>query len=227
MRWAIDNGPALVVLSGAMLSAVGAFWTARNQGVSREATRVQAEQLAAQTAEISDLQKQMTAKADEAAELQRQLHGYDSFCYVSGGIFGRGQARFQLTHKGKYPLHGLRVTAFYLNPMRSLYTGTDNPTEIRGESTLEEMQLALRGIEKVVGDVAPGEVPIVMTLPLRREVSHYYRFVFRAANGEWSEDYYFRSDTGKAAIRVLRNGTAVVDEGFDAFPKTPAGEVEW
>lgn len=139
--------PGTMVLAGAILSALGAFWSASNQASeSRQyAAKIDdyAKKQARSDSEVNALQKQLLDKADvqnakteEIAKLNAELAasqqeiaklsietannvtGGDSFCYVTIIPLSNQKAQVILTHEGDYPLSEVKINIMLISKLK-------------------------------------------------------------------------------------------------------------
>ena len=124
--------PMILVLLGAILSAIGVFLATVRQNQEKTQSAVQRAQF----------ESELRAKSEEIAKLNRaiaeSITGGDSYCYVQLGNASRHGALLAVIHQGAYPLYNVTVRIAHLDD------GNRQPT------------LAALGKILQVGNMPPG-----------------------------------------------------------------------
>lgn len=211
------GGPAALVLVGALISGLGAYWAAR--------------QSSAKNREIVELSKKNAALSAEIAEMNKEalasITGGDSYLYTSF-IIGDGLANRCLVafaNDGRFPLYDVAVRVVDISALPvATESGTISYREaMRGSTTF------------AVGNLGPKQSTIrEWKLPAGVDSQEYNVFV-TARNGFTTQQVSFRRVSGRwtFATKVSREvgGKLVVlyENVLKDFPRDAEGRpvVTW
>lgn len=214
------NLPMLVVMIGAILSAVGSLWFNARQN---------AEKLSA-SKDREEFQTELKEKNEEIAKLNRKIAeavtGGDSYCYVQFNPVDKNAVQIMLMHKGENPLYDVS-----LNIMENgIFASKKNVS-------YKELTDSSLGFKP--GNLSPHYViPIgFMTLPKKDKIS--YNINFYARNGSIGELIQMQKLDGKwvQAIKVMKTyppegtrlppPTILLEQVDDGYPLNKDGKVDW
>jgi hypothetical protein len=200
------GGPPGLVMTGAVLAALGAFWA---------------------SAQKAQFEHELRLKSEELAELSKTtlaaVTGGDSFCYiaVSQPSPGTSRALAMVIHTGEHPLYDVSARLVDLDKFDGL-KGQGTYTYEALNSTQTLIQLGTL-IPKHAGELGRWDLN---AFPLRG-----MNIFFTARNGGFTECLRVRrvGDSWAQAILVTREGggTTLFEQVDAAFPREPDGKVDW
>jgi len=201
--------PAIVVLVGALITAIGALWS---------------------SSERTEFERALRDRSDEIAALNRQIAasvtGGDSFCYVqvsSPDDAGVNTATLMLLHQGEYPLYNVDVRIVNLQDFRQ----ASNQERYMMQNLSETIR---------VGDLIPGSAVPIKYEQLSTGDEQDFNVFINARNGFFTQLLRRRRVDGnwKVATRVMKSPTDgreppihIHEKVEDGFPRNERGEVDW
>jgi hypothetical protein len=205
--------PATLVLVGAILSAIGAFWAASKQ-----------QRLVTQAAqERARFEQELRAKSDEIASLNRQIvatvTGGDGFCYLDVIQEGSNFVLL-LLNDGNYPLYDISVRVVDVETLNRL-----------GKLLPASVAMSRSQIVFAAGNLGPKQVNLIGRLPPDWAKVLDLNIFIGARNGFVSELLRRRLIDGEwqRAIKVTRDmdNQVVYEKVHPKYPRDPSGQVEW
>ena len=192
------------MLTGAIIAACGAFWSAWEQGRSQEA---------------------LAAKNDEIIQLNRQIAqsitGGDSFCYFDLPLNGRDHDNLLtgVVHKGEFPLYDLTIRILDLDLCEYWTT--------HGCGFFESMNRSQR-VQKI-GTLSPGTAQTIDLLDVSGRKALRLNVFCMARNGETTELIRMIKQDGEwvSALKVLREDSLLFERIGKGFPVDSTGAVNW
>jgi len=159
--------------------------------------------------------------------------GGDSICFMMlepGVLAWKSQAVPMFTHKGKYPLYGVKANVEDLVIMKQLMGNLG-----RGMGIIIAAALPAQKIIDV-GDIIPGTSSVMWNsaIPLQDHRELVLHIIFMARNGSWHEDLrvLFVKDKWTQAVRVYRmkgnkRGPDLFAYADQDYPRNKHGQVDW
>jgi hypothetical protein len=225
--------PAIVVLVGAVITAIGAFWIALKSENDRTLFE---RELRDRGDKLTKVQEELKAKSDEVAELNRNIAasvtGGDSFCYFTFNFDSNG-GRPIVIQQGKYPLYEVNVRVVDLDK----WDAVEEQSKKGGgaPSALETMKSSETLFD--IGNMGPHEARVMnafVPFPPNKEKLRFNIFI-NARNGWFTEllRVYKVNGEWRPAIKVTKDN--ISDTGPDGEPITlmemidPAlkGKIDW
>lgn len=172
--------PMMLVLIGAIASAVGGFLATFRQG---EEQRKSAQEQLKYANERVEFEKDLRAKSEEIAELNRTIAasviGGDSFCYVTLASANQKGAFVTVVHQGKYPLYDVRIRMVELDAFEKNFEKSPN-------STFDDVEKALISLD--VGNMSPGVSNIMRGISFSNPNKIGYNISIFARNGSFTDN---------------------------------------
>jgi hypothetical protein len=200
--------PALLVFGGAVLVALGGFWSSWRQ---------------------SSFNTTLTEKNNEISQLQLEsanaITGGDSFAYMVLQVPDprTGSSAIPVfVHKGKYPLYDVQARIADLDEFKRL---TDRKDFVAATA-------ALVGTTLQVGNLTPGFASTIRAvLPHPSGQNFSYNVFYVARNGAWIQSLRMRwVGDGWAMANKVMGGTEnkeLFREVSPNYPLNEKGELEW
>jgi hypothetical protein len=207
-RFLLQFAPALFVFSGAVLVAVGGFWSSWRQ---------------------STFNATLTQKNNEIAQLQLEsanaITGGNSFAYMLLQVPDHKTGSTAIPvfiHQGKYPLYDVQARVVDL----------DEHVRLTAAKDFISASKALLGTSISVGNLTPGFSStggIVLPHPSGQNFS--YNIFFVARNGSWVQSLRMRwTGNGWALANKVIGGPEnkeLFREVSADYPLNDKGEVDW
>lgn len=200
----IAGAPAVLMLVGAIISAVGALWAAQQQATS---------------------ERELRQKSDEIAELNKQIAlsitGGDSFAYLIPIRLGVSTSSLAIIHRGEYPLYDLTLRVVDLEKWKA----RDR------QKPISFFDMQRDEIRLDIGNVAANQARVVGPMQIDSD-SLRWNIFFSARNGFYTQLLRLKRINGelKTALKVTRNlpsGEAETLQIDPAYPLGNDGKVEW
>jgi hypothetical protein len=200
--------PTLLVFGGAVLAALGGFWSSWRQ---------------------SNFNTTLTEKNNEISQLQMEsakaITGGNSFAYMLLQVPDPKTASTAIplfVHQGKYPLYDLQASIVDLDEHKRL---TDRKEFIAATT-------ALSGTSLQVGNLTPGFASTLRAvLPHPSGQNFSYNVFYVARNGAWVQSLRMRwvGDGWAIANKVVggAENKELYREVTPNYPLDEKGEVEW
>ncbi|MBZ0168231.1 hypothetical protein MELA_02294 [Candidatus Methylomirabilis lanthanidiphila] len=195
MKWLADNGPTILVFVGAILGAAGVLWSSV--------------QSAEKDREIARLN----------AEIQSQITGGDSFCYVrTTSVKPGGDPVIVVIHKGKFPLYDVQIRIWEPAQLKSFsYDELMRSSTILNLGNLSPGVVALQGPYKLNGR---SEVALAAQITARNG-SFQQTLLVKKVKGEWLSAV-------KVSKLVDESGKGpLLEEADNGFPRGTDGAIAW
>jgi hypothetical protein len=228
------GGPTALVLLGAVISAIGGFWTSNDQERKNNHIARLNETLVNQQGElIADLRKQLKLQeelrlqSDEIADLNKELKNFviggNSFCYLTMASLNSvtNISLLAAVHQGKYHLYDVRARIVDLEKL----------DELKGKFTVETMKYTDTNIS--VGDLVPGYSAMLNTINLGTSDTRRFNIFFTARNGGFTQLWRLKKIDSKwlEALRITRTkgrDEEVLLEKIDPkYPRNVDGKMAW
>lgn len=242
--------PAVLILVGAIISAIGALWasyqqehektrSAEQRAKFEEELRKRSDEQAASLAKQLELQQQLKKKADEQADLQRDLRlksdeianlnrelknsmiGGDSFCYLALGSLN------DTTNTGL--LIVVHQGKYHLYDVHVRIFDLDKFDEIKSRGfSLETMQYTYTNL--TIGNLLPGHARTITQMNLGNATERRFNIFFTARNGDFTQLLRFKKVGGRwhHAMKVDRGkDLPPFEEVTPEYPRNSKGEVDW
>lgn len=211
------SAPAIMILFGTVLAAVGALWTSHKQGQFE--------------ADLQEKQRMLEEKSEEIISLNRKIAvlsyhtmnmvtGGDSYAYI---LFSDNQSQsteniqlrnILLTHEGRYPLYDLNIQIADIDDLRDVKVFT-------------------------VGNI--GSTQHIKHWPLNHAInfdltekqSQRFNIFFYSRNGTWYQQMIYKKleDRWLLATRVVRpnenGGIDVLFKNISPDFPIPENEIVW
>jgi len=217
--------PSSITLLGAVLAAIGVFWSAERQSALSA-------QLVAKTDELAAKNAELAAKSEEIARLTKEsldaVTGGDSFCWITLADLGdQGGPAVFISSKGKHSVYDVTVQIANMRHFQDLKTGSPPPPGIT------PAQILARYTTFRAGTVSPYAGSILGRLPALSGDREVFNVHYFARNGSWSQRLVMQRIAGgwRTAMRVFkgeRPTDPVLVESIDpGFPRNAAGQVDW
>ncbi len=220
------NLPMILVLLGALFSAVGVFMaTARQNQEKLQATaaRLQFEQ-------------ELRAKSEEIAALNKTLAstvtGGDSYCYFLVPALNPDSKLIDLMlmHHGDFPLYDVSVQIEDVDKLLELVRGERAKGTLPYKSITEAYQLLGQAATVInVGNFGPNQMEQLgaISIPARGRLA--YNVKFLARNGGVFQRIRFQRVAGewKRAWQIARDNDILEEHVDPDFPRSAAGEPIW
>ncbi len=230
--------PSLLVFIGAIISALGAFWTALKQTQTKRALRISlaviffGALISATGAMWSSMRQsqyeyELRSKSDE---MLATVTGGDSFCYLYLGfpvaVKTRDVVSAILLAQGKYPLYDISIRIVNIEMLR-LITKTYHSIPFEVRSKYETIYKAGNlGSEQTILEFLSWK------LPNDREHQGYNVFI-TTRNGSILQMIRFRYVDGRwrLATKIIRgrgkNEVVLLEEVDPKFPRDERGQIQW
>jgi hypothetical protein len=191
--------PALVILAGAIVVAIGGFWAA-----TRPANF---------NARLNEKNNQIISLQDQQL---KAITGGDTYPLILPALYDKATLQMRLRTEGKYPLYGLQATILDQDLFETLVASSkDKRNEIA--AIHDKSQHVAR-----VGNLGPNQGETVATYMLDPNIGHRsFLITFIARNGQVTEylKLYWVKDWWAIAYKVF-NETGVLKEQIgENFPK--------
>jgi hypothetical protein len=200
--------PAILVFVGAVLVALGGFWSSWRQ---------------------STFNATLTEKNNEISQLQMEsanaITGGNSFAYMALQVPDPKTANTAIPlfiHQGKYPLYDVQAKIVDLDEHRRLVEQKD----------FANASKALMGTTLTVGNLTPGfasSMSVVLPHPSGQDFS--YNVFYVARNGAWTQSLRMRwVGNGWAIANKVVGGSEnkeLYREVSANYPLNGKGEVDW
>ena len=210
--WISNNigGPAILIFIGALISATGAIWAARQQIASER-------ELKQKNEEITELSKQISYS----------ITGGDSFCYLAFQLpenCSNNNAMAVIVHKGEYPLYDVGIRIVDLAKFARYVKGKE-------KLSFEDTQKAEKSIK--IGNISPSQATFLGKWSLPQANDANYNVFISARNGFFTElirikcidDKWvsaYKVDTGPGKETKL-----LYEKIHEDFPKNKEGKIDW
>lgn len=208
--------PMLLVLIGAVLSAVGAFWANYKQNQEKVQSAI----------ERAQFEKELRAKSDEIAGLNKQIAqsvtGGDSFCNVKFLLGPTNTPMFLVIHDGEFPLYDVSIRMWDPNDYNNV------PENVSFE------ELTKKDLNFNLGNLSPHQTRILGRIQLPDSDKKEFALSIGARNGyvteiiklqklggEWKGAYRVLKDEGKGESKIL------YEQIETGFPLDKNGQVQW
>lgn len=222
--------PAILIFSGVVLSAAGAFWASRRL-VSEKVQSAQ---------ERTKFERELRKRSDEITSLNREIAAYSkgegSYCYFEPNVFSSRNAVFPaLINIGRNPLYDVQIR-IVPNPHERFPPGDNNKVTYE---LFEEMMRTETRID--AGTLGPSNVTesaypsliLKWDLPISEDKRAYNMF-FSARNDHFTQYLRFWRVNGRwfVALKVLRQlgseeGTVLKEFVQPGYPRNPDGSIDW
>lgn len=213
--------PVLIVLAGAVLSALGAAWTAMRQIDSAR--------------QRADFEKELRLKSDEIASLNKQLlanvTGGESYCYLDmpGYATSSEVVTPMLFHEGEHPALDVSVHIANITERIARWKAPTNaPLAERLASDMFDSEMLFHG------NVSPGKGMMFAPITLPADANEQrYEVRISARNGSVIQRFTFLRIDGQWApavqtVRVKADGSQSVTERIPPnFPRRSDGTFAW
>jgi hypothetical protein len=199
--------PALVILAGAMVVAVGGFWAA-----ARQAT----------------FNARLNEKNNEIITLQNQqilaMTGGNSYPYILPAFSGKDTLDLMLLTEGKYTVYDLQVTILNQNLFSALVAESKDVAQ-----DISEIQNRSQTVLPIIAALGPNRETTVASYKLdHNEESHKgFLIILDARNGHFVEliRMYWLNNWWSVAYKVISKTGVLKEEIAANFPKKQSEEI--
>lgn len=220
------NIPTILILVGAILSAIGAFWASymENQALTRAAN------------ERARFEKELRSKSEEISELNKTIAatitGGDSYCRlrISPPDSNSNTSDMTLWHEGKYPLYDVSIRIDDAEKLVNILNEEVRKGNIPAKSLNQALSLLLPSSQvRSIGNFGPNQILPMGSLDLGHGDKRSYNVYITMRNGSVFQAVRFRKTDGKwkIAIRSIWNDKIVEEKIDPDFPKETDGTIKW
>lgn len=195
------TSPSSIALIGAVLVALGAFWSA---------------------SQSHKFETEVKQKNEEIKKLNEYIlstvTGGNSFCVLNFLIDTSKNIRLAIVQKGEYPVYEVQMRIVDLQKLEK-----EDLSNLTLEKVLEN------DIIKNIGNVSPGSSYILGNVQFGKETRRDFNIFFMARNGAFTQLQRFRlvNDKWVSACRVIRNNEIIYEKVDLEFPINQYGTVNW
>ena len=221
---------ALVILLGALLAAVGAWWPeAQQHRLKRRLFGLLGAILVAGGVFWSSIERASYEHriSELSQEIMSQTTGGESYCYVKAGPVDLNPKRFwvlSVWHVGEYPCFDVTIQIKDVDQFK--------------QATRSGKAKSLRDIASIptvnIGTIPPKSiVPIFKELDLSGFDRRRFSFVISLRNGWAFQKLQLRKIKGtwkraiEVRVKLTRKPLQVFEEVDPEFPRSAAGKVDW
>ena len=230
--------PAIVILIGASIVAIGTFWNTSKQerdktqsaqqrlAFEQEIRKRSDEQLETQR-EITKLNRLLAVKSDEIAMLNAQIVSEvrgSGFCYLSLSMgTPANRSVVVLLNEGQYPIHDVQIRIVDIKVW----------DVVAKNLTIEDFINNHVPSDKIVqvGLVSPNQARPLDLLTLPADSNRYdLNVFFQARHSNWTQFVRFKKiSTGwRVAWRIIDNdGRILGEKALPDFPRNEQGDIDW
>ncbi len=194
--------PQTLIFIGVILSAIGAFWASRQQTQFEHDLRKKSE-------EIAELNK----------EIENQVIGGKSFCYLSIGSINNQKniGLLMVVHQGDHPVYDLNARIVDLQEFAKVKDSLNLKTIQQTETNLQ------------IGNMIKGTASMLREFQLGNSSKRDFNIFFSARNGLYTQLLRLRKVDGEwiSAIKVEKDNEMIFEKVHEKFPIDKEGKVNW